>query len=639
MGTPPPLVVHQSKAKALKTWMEVPTPLSNEEKWLIDNRMAAVINDIPNYVFEGLDTKAAITLTTSACIEKSRREGGGTQAISDMIAEGEFGRKANMIDLTTGQLIKLIEYDKTNSGDYIFWRCLEEVLSMPAEKLREAFVAIVREPGKARTVTKGPIALRIVLDVINKIASFPLKKLKTSTAGMSKDAHGWQMFKAFFESENAKEAFNISATSEERHDRDAEMWEETRIYDDLFVEFTDYETATDSFHHEVGETIMKRWLSRVGLPPLLKRIAHGIIPKPRKIIFEGTGIFSDIGEPYGETTRFVILRAGFLMGDYLSKVILHLQNASTRKIGRFLTDPTSPDFIGSHIPGFDPKIDLVRTPFAVIDTRFPRPPSSGFGEEGIAMADISEKFCDYLTNQEVGIEPLDRRSPPGGMKFIEREAVAVLREPVLRPRKLKYFSDPETREKLKPLIIPKPVQGFEYSSPKPVSPPIFEAREMPDKKVKEIFKTFPFPWPNVITSVICKPENLQGTKNRGSGDIFDIGFIPKEARNIKDLRVRWIIKLAGRQHIQEVPEWLGPNPEDNQLMSLGLRPVNPFRPTKVYINSLDDWEQFRRDLKSYRGEYSNRDKKRAMRPQAPEPTEVKPLPGLLTQALDFLLNW
>jgi len=50
----------------------------------------------------------------------------------------------------------------------------------------------------------------------------------------------------------------------------------------------------------------------------------------------GKGIFSEIGHPHEGDERYVILKRGIMMGDPLTKVILHLTNISSRCLGRFI---------------------------------------------------------------------------------------------------------------------------------------------------------------------------------------------------------------------------------------------------------------------------------------------------------------
>jgi hypothetical protein len=56
-------------------------------------------------------------------------------------------------------------------GETIFWAALDQCIATPLDKLRLAYLVVVKEPGKARSVTKSPACLKIVLDVVNKLCS------------------------------------------------------------------------------------------------------------------------------------------------------------------------------------------------------------------------------------------------------------------------------------------------------------------------------------------------------------------------------------------------------------------------------------------------------------------------------------
>jgi hypothetical protein len=350
MGTPPPLVVHQSKAKFLNLVSTAPVPLTETERGLVTMLVRDVIKDIPQHVFTGLHTKAAVNITTSACIEEMKREGGGTEAISKLLLELENEDRAQIFDLNSFKHLGSKARSECTLGEYIFWRCFEEVIKTSPEENREAFVAIVREPGKARTVTKGHIALRVVLDVVNKIASYPLKKVASSSSGMEKDAHGWNFFEEFFKKESLETTFDPIKIE---IDGDREKFHfETTTYRTVYVECTDYNTATDSMHHEVAEIIASEWLSACGLPTMLKRIVHATCFQEREIRFEGSDIFQEIGTPAraGTTERKVVLKKGVLMGDPLTKVILHLVNIMSRKAGSFFTDQYAKKSVWTVLP-------------------------------------------------------------------------------------------------------------------------------------------------------------------------------------------------------------------------------------------------------------------------------------------------
>jgi hypothetical protein len=168
-GTPPPLVVLRSKRKFLLSVDSPPPEVTNTQAVLFNTALEDLIRELPDYIFTGLDTKARITVTGSACAEATRAEGGTAQAILDLMAKYEE-MPVPIRDLDTGNILEFVQKDDFESiGTAIFFACLDEVLYTSPEVLREVHLTVVREPSKARVVTKGHAALKIVLDTVSKI--------------------------------------------------------------------------------------------------------------------------------------------------------------------------------------------------------------------------------------------------------------------------------------------------------------------------------------------------------------------------------------------------------------------------------------------------------------------------------------
>jgi hypothetical protein len=205
-----------------------------------------------------------------------------------------------------------------------------------------AALVMISEPGKARTVTKAMAALKIVLDVVNKICSWPLTKIDSSTSGMGKSSHAWQSFKKSFTDTGKEVCFN-PLTEKVKTSSDGEKLL-TTTFRDLFLSSTDYENATDAMNHEVARVISKYWMGRCGIPPILQMIVNATCYQPRPIVFEAQGPMSLIGEPWNAESPFtsprqVMLRKGVLMGDPLTKPVLHLVNILVRITGEHISRP------------------------------------------------------------------------------------------------------------------------------------------------------------------------------------------------------------------------------------------------------------------------------------------------------------
>jgi len=334
-GTPPPLCVLQAKRDFLLTVSKEPIPLSNGVKSLLRLVTKDLMSGIPDEALTGLRTAARLRITTAACFEHAVADGGTAQAVNDLVKESLAGRKVIIRDLYTGAIRSYATRDDLEVGEYIFWRCLEEVLVIPPDKLTEVSLLMVREPGKSRTVSKGRACLKIVLDVVNKLVSKPFAKaFPTSASGMERSNHGWNFFKSMFHGIGKEIVFSQHAVQTEVLNEREKY--KTHVWETVFASSTDFNTATDMMHHEVASLLGGAILDKTGVPPFLKGIVNRCCFQDRWVIFRSSGELDHIGEGYGEGTRRVLLRTGILMGDPLTKIVLHLVNLAVRRLAVLL---------------------------------------------------------------------------------------------------------------------------------------------------------------------------------------------------------------------------------------------------------------------------------------------------------------
>jgi hypothetical protein len=332
-GTPPPVVVTKTRLKFLEVVTEDPSETPLEQLDLIRRVTEQIANRIPDHCFTGLSTKAAVTITTSASFEKNRDEGGTLEAIRELVQYRSVDKGVEIYDLYTGAVEKVVDQSTLSAGEYVFWRCLKYVLCTPPYELRKTKLVVVSEPGKARAVTKSCAYLKIVLDVVNKLCSWPLKKgLESSASGMGKSAHGWNFFREISGGSMKHLVFDLKYRKYlAQRVLGEDLLEET--FHDVYVSSTDYSTATDYLQHDIAANIAEVWMLKCGIPPMLRGIVHETCYKPRTVIFSSKSVLKRIGEKYDANNNYVTLKRGVLMGDPLTKVVLHLVNAGVRHIG------------------------------------------------------------------------------------------------------------------------------------------------------------------------------------------------------------------------------------------------------------------------------------------------------------------
>nr|QDB74997.1 MAG: RNA-dependent RNA polymerase [Alternaria tenuissima narnavirus 1] len=334
-GTPPPLVLLQSKVKFLTTIGRSPPPEHETARAIRMAALEEVLNELPQEAFTGLATKSRVTVSTSSSWEKTRREGGTIEAAREILSSLPIGEQVPVRDLDTGliRFYRSVE-DFESTGEVVFWLSLDHVLRSPPEHLTSAYLTMVKEPGKARTVTKARACLKIVLDLVNKLCSAPLEKgIRSSTSGMGKANHGWNLFCRLMSDEVKDMVFSLDNREENPYEGYVER---TDTFKHLYMSSTDYKEATDQLQHTVAADLGGAWMRKCGIPRLLRAIVHKTCFRPRKVFFHATGVLKDYGTPradLGPDVRCVTLVTGVLMGDPLTKPILHLTNIVNRRAG------------------------------------------------------------------------------------------------------------------------------------------------------------------------------------------------------------------------------------------------------------------------------------------------------------------
>jgi len=334
-GTPPPIVALQSKAKCLRLLSTEPAPITEDDWALIRLASDSLLKEITDEALTGLATAARVRITTNACYEQSVKDGGTLEAVNELVFLGRAGRKVKILNLETGATESFVTMDETTVGEYVFWRSLEEVLSLPPDKLRKLRLVMVAEPGKSRAVTMGSACLKVVLDVIHRLMAKPFAKaFPSSTSGMEKSNHGWNVFRDFFTEPLSKIVFNPK--KEVRNESRGTLYRDI-TWETVFCSSTDWNTATDLMLHESADYLAGRLMTKVGIPPLLRGIVHETCFKPRYLEFSASGLLEAFGQPLSEGKRVIKVVRGVMMGDPLTKLLLHMFNMCTRRIAVLLS--------------------------------------------------------------------------------------------------------------------------------------------------------------------------------------------------------------------------------------------------------------------------------------------------------------
>jgi len=342
-GTPPNLVVLQSKLKFLRVVTEDDKDPSPTALAMVKASCDLVISRIGDENFTGLSTKARVQVASTACLEHTREEGGTVQAIKEIVSDGTMGRRVPIRNLDTGKVESQKTFYDLTPGEYIFWSCLDKLIKTSEDDVSTVFMVLVKEPGKARTVTKGPAYAKVILDFAGRLASWPLKRgLESSESGMGRANQAWQFFKLVLTNYEKEIFFTPIEVKEEKF---YDHVERLVSYAKVYMSSTDYVTATDSTRHVIAKVLSERWMVRCGLPRVIREIVTKVSYRPRKVFFSATGWLKNIGTVVDETTNYVITRRGILMGDPMTKPILHLINAGIRILPEL---PMHPGFLARY---------------------------------------------------------------------------------------------------------------------------------------------------------------------------------------------------------------------------------------------------------------------------------------------------
>lgn len=90
-------------------------------------------------------------------------------------------------------------------------------------------------------------------------------------------------------------------------------------------------------HHEVASLISQFWMGFCGIPKLLQGIVQEVCYKPRVIHFKALGVFKEVGNELTREVNTVTLNRGVLMGDPLTKPVLHILNILVREVPEIMS--------------------------------------------------------------------------------------------------------------------------------------------------------------------------------------------------------------------------------------------------------------------------------------------------------------
>jgi hypothetical protein len=193
---------------------------------------------------------------------------------------------------------------------------LPSSLKMFEDDIFRCILICINEPGKARMLVKSMSNFNWFLTPAAKICQGVLKDLPDHKAGLSLGSHDWQ---------HAKRISGESAEAMFMYDRDTGT-----LKPNIIMGFLDWEVATDAMQREIGISHLLSFWGYVGFPEKYGQIiAVALLQEQpvKEFISE-----EDENGDFNRITKHGTIKEGFMMGNQMTKTVLHLSHVSQRNL-------------------------------------------------------------------------------------------------------------------------------------------------------------------------------------------------------------------------------------------------------------------------------------------------------------------
>lgn len=189
----------------------------------------------------------------------------------------------------------------------------------------DARVVHISEPGKERNLTKSHACLAWFLTPASKITQGLLAFLPEHRAGLLESNHEWRHQKRISALSDESGFVYDSATG--------------KLQKEIRHVFKDWTESTDFISKLVGWSHLRGLLDYVGFPHSYKQLLLKTIVEPQPVVETLSRIILEDGQEIVEPVNWKgFIREGFMMGNPMTKTILHLVHVSERTIvTHFLT--------------------------------------------------------------------------------------------------------------------------------------------------------------------------------------------------------------------------------------------------------------------------------------------------------------
>jgi len=267
--------------------------------------------------FSEVVSTAKISLSDSGEFFTNTNDGGKLEASRRVLrANPEIPE----IDLHTGQPTGKILTKDSPIGERLFhWSCglFRDRSKVYQTNCMSCRISLVAELGKYRTITVSSLQHAVLLHPFSHMGLKILEALPSSESGIGAANHAWNFFKRLsHKNPSASFIFN----------KDIET----------SVMSTDWESATDYCDPYIAGAMINRFMHLFGVPKWYRETVHFALCAPRQV--------ETLNREGCPIDKFYTSR-GVLMGDPVTKVVLHLHHLVGRRIAGLLLQDVFKDGI------------------------------------------------------------------------------------------------------------------------------------------------------------------------------------------------------------------------------------------------------------------------------------------------------
>jgi len=303
-------------------------------------------------IFNEVIGRIELPLKGTASVDTFVKDGGKIEDARLLLKNArEHSWQIPVRDLDTNSIIEFISVQRETESDTdysrpLFWMSYQLILNHWIERdqwtrddyhrfdirgepyapgVMDAKIVHISEPGKERNLTKSHATLAWFLTPASKITQGILALLPEHKAGLLEANHEWRHQKRVSALSDESGFIYDSATG--------------KLQNEIRHVFKDWTESTDFISKLVGWAHLRALLDYVGFPRSYKQLLLKTVVEPQPVVETTSRVILEDGSDSIEPINWHgFIREGFMMGNPMTKTILHLVHVSEREIvTHFLT--------------------------------------------------------------------------------------------------------------------------------------------------------------------------------------------------------------------------------------------------------------------------------------------------------------